>query len=98
LSLQIRKAAVSIPSNTAEGYQRRATRAYLNHLSIASGSQGELHTQLEVARRLGFITAAEAATVLEAAAEVGRLLYGLIESVKKDEPGQREYSFIVPDD
>jgi hypothetical protein len=36
--------------------------------------------------------------VLEAAAEVGRLLYGLIESVKKDEPGQREYSFIVPDD
>ncbi|HET9701895.1 MAG TPA: four helix bundle protein, partial [Burkholderiales bacterium] len=52
LASQMQRAAVSIPSNIAEGHGRKFTGAYLNHLSIASGSLMELETQLRIARRL----------------------------------------------
>ena len=48
LRRQIRKAAVSIPANVAEGYRRKRQQAYQNHVSIALGSQGELETELEM--------------------------------------------------
>jgi len=51
LTSQVRKAAVSIPSNIAEGHCRRSTRAYLNHVSIALGSHGEFATCMDVAAR-----------------------------------------------
>jgi four helix bundle protein len=54
LSGQMRRAAVSVPSNIAEGQARRATGAFLNHLGIALGSLAELDTQLEVSFRLGY--------------------------------------------
>jgi four helix bundle protein len=99
LTFEVRKSAVSIPSNIAEGYQRRSTGAYLQHLSIASGSQGELGTQLEIARRLGYLPVSVASATTEANEEVGRLLYGLSESVrKKPHVSRRAYSLIVPDD
>jgi four helix bundle protein len=99
LTFEVRKSAVSIPSNIAEGYQRRSTGAYLQHLSIASGSQGELGTQLEIARRLGYLPVSVASATTEANEEIGRLLYGLSESVrKKPHLARRAYSLIVPDD
>jgi four helix bundle protein len=99
LTFQVRKSAVSIPSNIAEGYQRRSTGAYLQHLSIASGSQGELGTQLEIARRLGYLPVSAASATSEANEEVGRLLYGLSEGVRrKPHSPRRAYSLIVPDD
>jgi four helix bundle protein len=99
LAFEVRKSAVSIPSNIAEGYQRRSTGAYLQYLSIASGSQGELGTQLEIARRLGYSTISAASAAYEANEEVGRLLYGLSEGVrKKPHPARRAYSMTVPDD
>src|SRR5262245_4130918 len=55
LRRQLRKASTSIPSNLAEGYKRRSRPTYINHVSIASGSQGELDTELELALRLNLL-------------------------------------------
>ena len=60
LARQFRRSAMSIPSNVAEGHGRRSTGAYVNHLGISLGSQAELETQIELSRRLGFLTSAEA--------------------------------------
>ena len=54
LTVQLRRAAVSIPSNIAEGAARRSTPEYLRFLSIARGSLSEASTQLQIARRLGY--------------------------------------------
>jgi four helix bundle protein len=54
LTVQLRRAAVSVPSNIAEGAARRSTPEYLRFLSIARGSLSEASTQLQIARRLGY--------------------------------------------
>jgi four helix bundle protein len=77
LATHIRRSAVSIPSNIAEGHNRRSRVAFLSFIGIAMGSQAELETQLELARRLGLGTEADAVRLLEACAEVGRILNGL---------------------
>ena len=77
LAAHIRKSAVSIPSNIAEGHGRRSRAAYGSFIGIAMGCQAELETQIELARRLGFGRDADAVTLLETAAEVGRILHGL---------------------
>jgi four helix bundle protein len=85
LTSQIRKAAVSIPSNIGEGKRRKRERAFLNHLDIALGSQGEVEVQLEVAKRVGFLSASDYSPVQEVVEEVGRMLNGLIISIQPDE-------------
>ncbi|HET9404077.1 MAG TPA: four helix bundle protein [Burkholderiales bacterium] len=77
LTSQLQRAAVSIPSNIAEGHGRKSTQAYLNHLSIAHGSLMEVETQVEIARRLGYLSAHPAQLVTERTAEVGRMLNAL---------------------
>src|SRR3989338_9416890 len=54
LSSELRRAAVSVPSNIAEGYRRRSSGDFARFLRIAYGSASELETQLEIARRLGY--------------------------------------------
>ncbi len=85
ITMQIRRAAVSIPSNLAEGHNRRSKLAFANHVSIALGSQAELETQLELAVRLGFVSATEAEPVRALAAEVGRILHGLVRALERVE-------------
>ena len=82
LTSQVRRAAVSIPSNIGEGGRRKRRKAHLNHLDIALGSQGEVDVQLEIARRLAYITDVDHRKVAERVARVGRMLNGLIESLQ----------------
>jgi four helix bundle protein len=82
LTNQIRRAAVSVPSNIAEGQGRGMQKAFLLHLRIARGSLQELETQLLIASRLGYSTAEEISFVLALADEVSRVLSGLLRSLK----------------
>jgi four helix bundle protein len=82
LTGQLRRASVSIPSNLAEGHARRSTKAYLNHVSIAIGSQAEFATCIELAARLGFLTQADRDRIVSVSDSVGRLLYGLHRALK----------------
>jgi four helix bundle protein len=82
LVAQIRRASVSIAANIAEGH-RRSTRGYLLHVQIALGSHAELETEIEIARRVGLMPAADCAAVSPHLAEVGRLLHGLARSLSQ---------------
>jgi four helix bundle protein len=82
LRRQIRRAAISIPSTIAEGYRRKKKRpAYQNHISSALGSQGELETEIEIARRNSFMSAPSCEQVLVLNDRVGAMLYRLHESL-----------------
>jgi four helix bundle protein len=81
LTTQIRRAAVSVPSNIAEGQGRGVGREFCHHLRIANGSRQELETQLLLAERLCYIEQPTVDGLLAASAEVGRLLAGLLKSV-----------------
>ena len=77
---QTRRAAVSIPSNIAEG-QVRPTNVYKNHVSIALGSQAELDTLMELADRLAFAGGPELADFKQRMHRVGRMLHKLGDSL-----------------
>ncbi len=81
LTSQIRRAAVSVPSNIAEGNARAHTSEYLHHASYAQGSLAEIVTQIEISRRLGYMTEEKASRILAESASVGRQLYALRNSI-----------------
>jgi four helix bundle protein len=82
LGNQLRRAVGSIPANVAEGFSRRSRGVYRAHVfSIALGSHAEVRTQIELARRLGFISDDVAAELQDRGDEVGRLLHGLWRSL-----------------
>ena len=83
LTSQLRRAAVSIPSNVAEGYCRRTTKVYANHVSIALGSHGELETCIELGSRLGFMSSTDRTGLQDQCDVVGRLLSGLYRSLEE---------------
>jgi four helix bundle protein len=89
LAMQMRRTAISIPSNVAEGFRRWRRQAYSNHISIALGSQGELETQIEIALRLKYISSTSAASVLRRIEEVGRMLSGLLRSLENGNSSSR---------
>lgn len=89
LSGQIQRAAVSIPSNIAEGFER-GTRAEFHHsLSTAKGSCAELRTQLYLASDLEYLTDGEFTPLLAQAEEVSRIIGGLRTAVKKQRSSRR---------
>jgi four helix bundle protein len=83
LTSQIRRAAVSIPANIAEGYGRSHRGDYLRHLSIAKGSLSEMETHLTLAVRLKFVEREQALTCWELAQQVGQMLTRLNQSLRK---------------
>ncbi len=77
LTSQIRRAAVSVPSNIAEGHTRASTKEYLNHISMAQASLAEVETQIEIAKRLGYAAPEDATALLETSSVLGKQLYKL---------------------
>lgn len=82
LTSQLRRAAVSIPSNIAEGHGRRHLGDYLHHLSIANGSLKELETQVTIALKRRYLSPDIEQSLLDSSAEVGRMLTGLARALR----------------
>ncbi len=82
LTSQVQRAAVSIPSNIAEGHARDSTRDFLHHLSFALGSLAEVETQLELANRLGYLEFSSESQIMKSLDELGKMLRGLQKSLK----------------
>jgi four helix bundle protein len=83
LTDQIRRAAVSVPSNIAEGQAHHSHREFLHFLRHSAGSLAEVEAQLLIAERIGYIEHAATAPLIEKAHEVGRILNGLIASLRE---------------
>jgi four helix bundle protein len=83
LGAQIRRAALSIPSNIAEGHAAGARQRYLNHVRIAVGSLAELDTQVDIATRLAFVTAEDVAVTAQQLTRTGQLLHGLARALQQ---------------
>ena len=78
---QIRRSAVSVPSNIAEGQGRKSTGEFKQFLGIARGSNFEVQTQLEIARALKFGDSISIDEAEGMSHEVGKMIYGLLESI-----------------
>lgn len=80
---QLRKSAISVPSNIAEGYERDSKRQMIYFLVIAKGSCGELRTQLHLAKNLGYIEEVTYENLLEKCESVSKQLKGFINYLDK---------------
>jgi len=86
LTSQMRRAAVSIPSNIAEGKGRYSRKELSQSLLHARGSLLELETQIEIARSLSYIADNDAVSLTDRSSEVGRLLDGMLDHFKQPAP------------
>ncbi|MDR0310134.1 MAG: four helix bundle protein [Acidobacteriota bacterium] len=84
LSSQVRRAAISIPSNIAEGQARNSTKEFTKFLSIARGSKAELQTQLLICVEIGYLSEADINTAMGLSEEVGKMLSSLIQKLTTD--------------
>jgi len=83
LTSQLQRAAVSIPANIAEGRERKYSKEFIQHLSIAYSSLAELETHIQIAQRLDYISSIVTKQLLEQTAEIGRMINGLRKSIEK---------------
>jgi four helix bundle protein len=81
LTQQLRRSAVSVPSNIAEGQGRRSDREFVHFLRIAHGSLREAETQITLGQHFGYCSIDSEERILIRSAEVGRLLQGLIRAI-----------------
>ena len=86
LTRQMRRAAVSIPANIAEGNGRNTPAAYLNHLDIARGSLSEFYTELEIAGRLAYLPDSQAAHLQKSCQSLLRQLLALRNALQAKTP------------
>jgi four helix bundle protein len=82
LAQQMRRSAVSIPSNIAEGYGRNSTSDYVRFLHVASGSLYELQTQAEIALNLRYLEKSDFDKLYESSREIERMLSSLIRKLE----------------
>ena len=82
LASQLKRAAISVPSNIAEGQGRDSTKEFLYHFSVAYGSLMESETQIQIAVNLSYIDQPGADQLLAQCGEVGRMLNGLTRSLR----------------
>lgn len=78
---QMQRAAVSIPSNIAEGNERNSAKEFAHFLSIARGSLAELETQIIIAEKLEYIKTNQSNNILSSCHEIGRMINGLITKI-----------------
>lgn len=83
LASQTQRAAVSVPSNIAEGHTRHHLKEYLHHLSMAQASLAEVETQLEIAGRLKYLPTDRLSACIEQISVLGRQLYALRNALQK---------------
>ena len=76
---QMRRCAVSVPSNLSEGFGRKSKKEIVQFLYISSGSLSELKTQVEISKRLGFISNS---SIIVKIHEIKKMIFGLIKSLK----------------
>ena len=88
LTMQLRRAAVGIPSNVSEGHQYKG-RAYRRYIIVALGCQAECETQLELIRRLQLAPVDAVRPVMELASRVGQVLHGLARSLETKTSDER---------
>lgn len=81
LSSQMRRSAVSIPSNIAEGQARNATKEFVHFLGIANGSKSELETQLMLCTKIGYFSETEIQTTMASLEKVGKMLNALMKNL-----------------
>jgi four helix bundle protein len=79
---QMRRAAVSIPSNIAEGYGRQSTGNYRQFLSISRGSLMEVETQIEICERLKYLAQSDTENIFKEITEISKMLTSLISKIK----------------
>ena len=84
---QIRRSAISVASNIAEGAARRSTGEFIQFVGIAQGSLAEAETQLFLAQRLGYLPASDAEALLAGADEISRMLAALAGSLARRKRG-----------
>ena len=84
LTSQIRRSAVSIPSNIAEGHARRSDPAFAHHLDIALGSAAELETQLTIALKIDYMPRSDYDPLISVLSEIVRVIYGLRSKLKRN--------------
>lgn len=82
LSSQMRRAAISIPSNIAEGRSRSTSKDFVHFLHMALGSSTELETQIIIAKRLNYVTDADFQGATQLLSEVCRMLHGIIRKLE----------------
>jgi four helix bundle protein len=82
LSNQLRRAAVSVPSNIAEGQARFSPKEFHHFLATARGSLVDIETQIIIAEKLNYLEPKSCQSMLERTAELGRILNGLLASIK----------------
>jgi four helix bundle protein len=80
---QLRRCAISVPSNIAEGQGRNSTREFLKHLGYSNGSLYEAETQVILAFRLGYFSDEVRKRLLDMAGEIGRILNGLTAALER---------------
>jgi len=83
LTIQIRRAAISIPSNIAEGRAKRSTRDFMRFVNIAAGSTAELETQILLSEKLGYLPPTIVSFLLENIDHIGRMLNKLYIGLEK---------------
>ncbi len=84
---QTRRAAVSLPSNLAEGHTREHRKEYLQHVSMGQASLAELETLMEIAARLGYVSRERSEPLFRNVASLGRQLYALRNALRKPPEG-----------
>lgn len=91
---QMRKSAISVPSNIAEGFERKGNREFIQFLFISAGSLGELQTQLILCNRIGLLNQERLQKLEDKSEIIKKMIYGMITYLKSSE--QKGYKFSEP--